>query len=146
MPDLSSAYQIPRYAQDLLFLVCGSQVTQIKGVHGDYALDKAAFPIERVELHWAHSDGPILVCWENLESWSDLDWTGQIKVGGFVERLHGRDIGDLEVVIAEVVGGPLPGDHVGLPSLEDMRSGVFARSSDREPLKQDQVYPFIILA
>ncbi len=146
MPDLTSAYQIPRYAQDSLFLVCASQTANAKGVHGEYSLDKTTLPVEHVELHWAHPDGPALACWDNLEDWSELNWTGQIKVGGFIERLHGREISDLEVVIAEVVGGPLPGDHISLPTLRDMRNGVFAYPADREPLKQDQIYPFIILA
>jgi len=49
-------------------------------------------------------------------------------------------------VIAEVVGVSFPVDHVGLPSLDEMRQGIYARPSDTEPLDQNQSYPFIILA
>ena len=62
------------------------------------------------------------------------------------ERLHARELGGLELVIVEVVGGPFSVDHVGLPSLNDMHNGIFARPADTEPFKKDQAYPFIILA
>ncbi|HLY28478.1 MAG TPA: hypothetical protein VKQ72_19175, partial [Aggregatilineales bacterium] len=85
MPELCSQYDIPRYAQELLFLVCRSQVAQLHGSHGTYSLDKLD---DLVELHFGRADGPTLALWQDFDDPTALAWDGQIKVGGFVERLH----------------------------------------------------------
>ncbi len=99
-----------------------------------------------MRITWGAADGPTLAFWDNTADWLNLRWDGRVKVGGFVERLHAREGGGRELVIAEVVGGPFAADHVGLPSLDDMRNGIFARPSEVEPLDGDQAYPFVILA
>lgn len=140
---LTSKYRIPPYAQEMLYVVTDDQFTQVQGPQGN--LD--GFSINGLaRLNWATPKGPTLMFWDNVPSATDLRWDGHIKIGGFVERLHALEIGGLEVVIAEVVGGPVALDNNGLPSLDDMRQGIFARPSDIEPLDKDRVYPFITLA
>jgi hypothetical protein len=143
--QLTDKYCIPAYAQDMLCLVPdGGEVRRVRGQHG--TLDVAPTFSGPLRLAWESAAGPILAVWDRLPDNLRLDWDGRVKVGGFVERLHAREIGGQDVVIAEVVGGPLPADHVGLPSLDDMRRGVYARTADVEPLYSDQVYPFVVLA
>lgn len=145
--QLTGQYRIPAYAQAMLCLVPeGGKGSQVQGQRGSFTLDTSPPSTGPLRLVWGSAAGPILAVWDRLPDDLRLDWDGRVKVGGFVERLHAREVGGLEVVIAEVVGGPLPADHVGLPSLGDMRHGLYARTSDDEPLYKDQVYPFVILA
>jgi hypothetical protein len=140
---LTSKYRIPPYAQEMLYLVTSDRFTPVQGPQGN--LD--TFSVNGLaRLNWGTPKGPTLVFWDSVASSSDLHWDGHVKIGGFIERLHALEVGGLEVVIAEVVGGPVALDNGGLPSLDDMRQGVFARPSDIEPLDKDRVYPFIILA
>lgn len=141
--QLTDEFRIPVYAQDMLFIVTEDGSAQAQGKQGKYALDGA--PQGTVRLTWGASDGPALAYWRENEL-PAARWDGRVKIGGFVERLHARELGGLEVVIIEVVGGLLPATHVGLPSLNDMRNGIFARPSDSEPFGSDQSYPFVILA
>ncbi len=142
--QLSSDFRIPSYAQDMLYLVSAGTATQVEGGHGHFSLEAAPeFPLRLV---WGGPNGPIVAVWQSIPDPTKLDWDGRVRIGGFIERLHARELGGLEIVIAEVVGGSFPVDHVGLPSLDEMRRGIYARPSDKEPLDQDQSYPFIILA
>jgi hypothetical protein len=141
--QLSDDYTIPAYAQDMLYVVSGDNTAQSRGKYGKFTLDQA--PDRSLGLTWG-AGGPTLVVWTRAPESSTLRWDGRVKVGGFIERFHGLEIGGLEVVVAEVVGGPFPIDHVGLPSLDDVQHGIFARPSDVEPLGRDQAYPFVILA
>jgi hypothetical protein len=141
--QLSEDFAVPPYARDMLYVVAGAKSAQTRGKHGTFTLGEA--PAGPVRLTWGVG-GPTLVVWESAPGDLRLHWDGRVKVGGFVERFHGREVGGLEIVIAEVVGGPLAADHVDLPSLDDMRGGVFSRPSDTEPQGRDQAYPFIIQA
>ncbi len=141
--QLSDDFRIPAYAQDMLFIVSGANTVQARGKNGTFPLD---VPSDGpLHLTWG-AGGPILAVWSAVPERLHFDWDGRVKVGGFIERLHAREVGGLELVVAEVVGGPLAVDHVGLPSLGDMRNGIFSRPSDAEPLGRDQAYPFIALA
>ena len=141
--QFSDDFAIPAYAQDMLYVVSGDEQAPTRGKYGKSKLDQA--PDGPVSIRWG-IDGPMLAVWNVAPEGLNLRWDGRIKVGGFIERFHGLEVGGLEVVIAEVVGGPFPIDHVGLPSLDDMRHGIFARPSDAEPLGRDQSYPFVVLA
>jgi hypothetical protein len=141
--QLTDSFRIPTYAQGLLTIVSENGESQLKGKQGQYHFD--TLPEGVIRLTYGGANGPTLAYWD-IEDWPAARWDGRVKIGGFIERLHAREVGGLEVVIAEVVGGPLPSNHVGLPSLDDMRGGSFARPSDIEPLINDQAYPFIILA
>ncbi len=142
--QLAGDFHIPSYAQDMLYLVSGEAVAQAQGKQGHFSLDET--PEIPLRLVWGGADGPTLAVWQALPEQGSLEWDGRVKVGGFIERLHARELGGLEIVIAEVVGGSFPVDHVGLPSLDEMRQGIYARPSDEEPFDQDEAYPFIILA
>jgi hypothetical protein len=145
--QLTGKYRIPAYAQAMLFLVPeGAQASQVQGERGSFSLDAERTSSAPLRLAWGNAAGPILAVWDLPPGDLHLDWDGRVRVGGFIERLHAREVGGLEIVIADVVGGPLPADHVGLPSLDDMREGVYARTSDAEPLTRGQVYPFVSLA
>src|SRR5689334_14514122 len=96
-------YPLPAYAQDMLYLVTDDQTVQAGGERGDFNLSKSNGD---VRLTWGSANGPILTIWEELGK-GQLDWDGQVTVGGFIERLHAHEIGGLEVVVIEVVGGPL---------------------------------------
>ncbi len=141
--QLSDDFAIPAYAQDMLYVVSGDEQTPTRGKYGKFKLDQT--PNGPVSIRWG-ATGPTLAAWNEAPDGPNLAWDGRVKVGGFIERFHGLEVGGLEVVIAEVVGGPFPIDHVGLPSLDDMHHGIFARPSDAEPLGHDQAYPFVVLA
>ncbi len=142
--QLTSNFRIPSYAQDMLYLVSAGTATPARGKQGHFGMERA--PELPLRLVWGGANGPTLAVWQTIPDQGNLEWDGRVRVGGFVQRLHARELGGLEIVIAEVVGGSFPVDHVGLPSLDEMRRGIFARPSDEEPLDQDQSYPFIILA
>src|SRR5258708_6909657 len=142
--QLTRQFQIPDFAQDMLFVVTSSGSAQTQGEQGHFDFKVPADG--NVRLHWAAANGPILAFWDNVTAWSGLNWDGHVKIGGFIERLHAHELGGLEVVVFELIGGPFASDHVSLPSLDDMRKGIFARPSDTEPLANDQFYPLIVLA
>ena len=142
--QLSTEFRIPVYAQDMLYVVSGDHSVQTTGKQGQFALDTE--PDEMLTLAWGTPDGPTLALWEEVPKSLKLGWDGRVCIGGFIERLHAREVGGLEVVVIEVVGGPFASDYIGLPSLDDMRRGIFARSPDAEPVGDEHVYPFIVLA
>jgi hypothetical protein len=129
--QLTDQFDIPTYAQDMLFLVTSAGAVRAQGGHGRFT-----------------PDGPTLAIWNAVSNGKPLNlgWDGRVTAGGFVERLHAREIGGLDILVAEVFGGAFPADYIGLPSLDDMRRGVFGRPADAEPAVRSQTYPFIILA
>ncbi len=143
--QLAGSWRIPAYAQDMLYVVSGESRAQTQGPLGQFTLDGELSDTLRVSWAWWRV-GPILTHWALPLEADPLNWDGRVKVGGFVERLHAREIGDMEIIIAEIVGGSFPANYGGLPSLEDMRGGVFARPADIEPLGMGLTYPFILNA
>src|SRR5258708_14824951 len=135
--QLTQQFQIPPYAQEMLYVVTSDGAAQARGKQGQFTLDVP--PTDIVRITWGAADGPTLAFWDNAAEWLNLRWDGRVKVGGFVERLHAREVGGRELVIAEVVGRPFAADHLGLPSLDDMRNGVFARPAEIAPLDDDQI-------
>jgi hypothetical protein len=142
--QLTADLRLPAYARDMLYVVTENASAQTRGKNGLFSLDVA--PDGSLRLAWGAPNGPMLAIWEAIPQSLKLDWDGRVRIGGFIERLHALEVGGLEVIVIEVVGGPFAADYVGLPSLDDMRRGVFARPPDVEPLGKDQVYPFIVLA
>jgi hypothetical protein len=141
--QLTKTFTIPGYAQDMLYLVTDNGSAPTQGKYGKFSLN--APPTGSIRLTWGTASGPILVCWENVDE-LQLQWDGHINVGGFIERLHAHEVGGLELIIVEVIGGAFPVGHRGLASLEDMRAGIFARPADTEPIGSGQAYPFVVLA
>jgi hypothetical protein len=144
--QLTDQFEIPTYAQDMLFLVTSAGAVRAQGAHGRFTLD--LLYDEPLHLTWGANDGPTLAIWNAVSNGKPLNlgWDGRVTAGGFVERLHAREIGGLDILVAEVFGGAFPVDYIGLPSLDDMRRGVFGRPADAEPAVRSQTYPFIILA
>src|SRR5260221_8322742 len=133
---LTDKFRLPEYAQAMCYIVTAVGTVQAHGPHGNFTLENELD--SPVSLKWATPDGPTLAHWAQVPSPHQLNWDGRIKVGGFIERLHARELGGLEVVIAEIVGGCFPVDYKGLPSLDDMRNGIFARPAESEPLAKDK--------
>src|SRR5262245_33703371 len=112
---LTDKYRLPEYAQDMCFIVTEAGAMQTQNANGDFNLEQE--PVSPVRLTWGSADGPTLAYWTHAPQSLQLGWDGRIKVGGFIERLHARELGGLEFVVAEVVGGCFPSGYVGLPSL-----------------------------
>jgi hypothetical protein len=144
--QLTDQFEIPDYAQDMLFLVTSAGAVRAQGDHGRFTLEQLYE--EPLHLAWGAPEGPTLAIWNAVSNGKPLNlgWDGRVTAGGFVERLHAREVGGLDILVAEVFGGAFPADYIGLPSLEDMRRGVFGRPAGSEPAVRSQTYPFIILA
>src|SRR5260221_12171321 len=78
--QLTRQFQIPDFAQDMLFVVTDSGSAQTQGEQGYFDLKVPADG--NVRLHWAAANGPILASWDNVTAWSGLNWDGHVKIGG----------------------------------------------------------------
>ncbi|MBI5958884.1 MAG: hypothetical protein HY866_09130 [Chloroflexi bacterium] len=134
-------WQIPVYAQEMLWVQSGDHTAQVSGARGAFSLEK---PGETLSLLWGTADGPPLVAWSSP---SVISWQGEAAVAGFVERLHALQIRGLEVVVAEIEGDALPPGYSRLPSLDQMRNSVFSRHETAESTFQRQfTYTLITMA
>lgn len=91
-------------------------------------------------IRWVSAQGPILCYWEGERT----PWDGRIRIGGFVERIHGLDLAGVELVVVEIVGGAFPPSYRALATLDEMREGYFGRAEDYEPLGEHMAYPFVM--
>src|SRR5215510_5794202 len=87
---LTEKFRLPEYAQDMCYVVVESGTAQTRGVYGDFTLEQE--PHGAVRLTWGAADGPTLAYWEQIPPNLQLGWDGRIKVGGFIERLHAREL------------------------------------------------------
>ncbi len=113
-------YRLPEHARDMIHVVTTDA---------------------QIQIRWGTPDGIVLAYWPVHEA---QHWNGHVKIGGHVERLHARELGDVVFLIAEVVGGVLPIGYQAFPSLEDMQGGVFAFDQDAEPFAAQFSYPLIM--
>ena len=99
MRQLSPNWQIPSYAQDMLFAHADSQSAQVQGAHGEVDLS----PSETLTLTWGQHGGAL------TQLSSEMDWTGEVRVGGFVMAVHLTEFEglDLPIAILTVEGHPL---------------------------------------
>jgi hypothetical protein len=136
-------WQIPPYAQDMLWLHCGEHVAQASGPRGAFAFDSAG---HEIVLAWGVSEGPLLARWPLPRDGDPLilNWPGTVGVGGFVERLHVFETRGLEVMVAEIEGDVLPPGYRRLPTLADMKTGLFRRGDEVEA--RPFLYTFLALA
>lgn len=127
-----SPWQIPRYARDMLWVQQGEQAVQVQGERGVFTLPAPADPRESIAVVWGAPGGPQLAMWSFPETSAPLvlGWEGEARIGGFVERIHVRESRDLELVIAEIDGGPLVPDYRTLPGLDEMRGEPFRRGPE----------------
>jgi hypothetical protein len=139
-------WPIPLYAQGMLWVRCGEQAVQASGPHGAFTLETVQ---DDMVLAWGVTEGPLLARWTIAEPGDPiiLNWAGSVGVGGFVDRLHILDTRGLEIVVAEIEGNLLPADYHRLPTLADMRRGLFRRSDEPAlPNSDPAVYTFLALA
>lgn len=139
-------WQIPAYAQSMLWLRCGEQAVQASGPLGEFSLAASG---DDLLLAWGVADGPLVGAWP-LPAESTplvLGWQGTVAIGGFIERLHTLEARDLDLVIAEIEGDLLPPGYARLPSLDQVRSAPFRRTREGEPAAVRQsTYTVIALA
>jgi hypothetical protein len=141
-----SKWQIPAYAQEMLWVQSGDQAAQVSGARGAFILED---PEETLTLIWGMAGGPPFFAWSVTENLSPLvlGWQGEAAVAGFVERLHALQVRGLEVVVAEIEGNVLPPGYSRLPTLQQMRNAVFSRQEIPESTFQRQfTYTLITMA
>ncbi len=140
-------WRIPLYARDMLWVTLGGWAAQAEGEQGRFVMD--SLPEDGLlTLCWGRPDGPPLARWslDELSGLEAVGWGGEVAIGGFVERLHTLTVRGLDLMIAEVEGGPLPASYTQLPDLDTMRETVFRRDDDA-PLDDDRhMYPVIVQA
>jgi hypothetical protein len=144
-----SAWRIPAYAQDMLWMQQGAHAARTSGTRGAFSLDVPGDGTEAMFLVWGTADGPPLTVWHRPDTGAPftVGWQGAVSVGGFIERLHVVEARGLELVIAEVEGGLLPPSYRRLPTLVQMQTAPFTRQgSDDPPLMRDFAYTFLAAA
>lgn len=102
--QLCSHWQIPEYAQKLIWVDSEQETTVTEGPAGLFTLTAPA-PV--ITLRWGSPDGAPLtqLNWQP----DSLEWNGDIRIGGAVEAIHIREIPGLPdaVMIVTIEGVPL---------------------------------------
>ncbi len=144
-----SDWRIPAYAQTMLWLGGNDASTRLEGGRGAFDLDVPDNGVGFLDLTWGVAGGPLLARWPVTlsDDTVTLGWRGMLAVGGFVERLHAFETRGLELVVAELEGALLPSNYPRLPTLEQMRRGVFVRDDSGDSADMpEHSYPLIALA
>ncbi len=144
-----AAWAIPGYAQAMLWLKGDAEPVRIDGERGAFALDVPDDGEGAIDLTWGVAEGTLLARWPValVDSPVTLDWRGMVALGGFVERIHAFEARGLELVVAEIVGALLPLNYPRLPSLDQMRRGIFQRSDMDDAADMPEfIYPVITMA
>lgn len=134
--QLTSGWQIPAYARQLLWLTAENGSAKTAGEHGLFTLPAAA-PV--LTLRWGAADGAAL---SQLKWQPDtLAWDGTVRLGGYVEALHLTELPGIEapVAIATVDGQPLRPHITPYPSAKQRqqplaRPDFFAGIDDSDDL------------
>lgn len=140
----ASAWRIPAYARDMLWIAAGGEAAPVTGPHGSYRVERGAADAPLL-LTWGTADGPPLAVWPPSDtSPAPPDWDGTVRLAGFVERLHVLEAHGLELVVAEVQGALLPAGYPRLPTLDEMRAAPFARDPAQDhPAAREATYPLL---
>lgn len=136
---------IPAYARDMLWISDGMRQVPARGERGAFDLPAGATAAPILRLEWGAPGGPPLAQWA-IAAEADgltLDWAGMVAIGGFVERLHVREVRGLALLIAEVNGRMLPEGIAGLPTLEDFRRGAELPGPEDHPELPEYRYPVL---
>lgn len=144
-----SPWRVPVYAQTMLWLKENDAATRLEGARGAFELDVADDGVGFLDLVWGVVDGPLLARWPVTlaDDPVTLGWRGMVAVGGFVERLHAFEARGLELVVAELEGALLPPNYPRLPTLEQMRRGVFVREDSGDSADvPEHTYTLVALA
>jgi hypothetical protein len=144
-----SGWQVPAYAQDMLWVQVGHHAGRASGLRGAFDLDVTGDADGPIRLLWGTAEGPPLANWHfsGADTPFVAGWQGTVAVGGFVERLHALERRGLEVVVVEVEGTTLPLDYARLPTLDQMQRAPFRRRNERESgSAREFTYTFLALA
>lgn len=145
----SAVWTIPAYAQKMLWLTGADAPVQTSGPQGTFELTVSDVGDGVIDLAWGVAHGPLLARWPVTLADAPItfEWRGTVGIGGFIERLHAFETRSLELVVAEIVGALLPPRYPRLPTLEQMRRGVFQRDDiSQSPDVPEFTYPVIALA
>ncbi len=113
MRQLSPNWQIPSYAQAMLFAHVDSHSAQLQGEQGDVDLPET----ETLTLTWGQQGGAL------TQLSGELDWSGEVRVGGFVMSVHLAEFEglDLPIALLTVEGHPLKPTTSPYPTAEQRR-------------------------
>ena len=95
--QLTTEWQIPAYARNLLWLDTEAGSARCEGAQGLFEL---AAPSSELTLRWGGADGAPLIQFR----WQpdDLGWAGEVRVGGMVEAIHLTEIPALDDLLAVI--------------------------------------------
>jgi hypothetical protein len=114
--QLTSRWNIPAYARDMLWLSSDSDVVRVEGAKGLFALSA---PAEILTLRWGGMEGAALaqLRWQV----DTLDWDGSARIGGYIDAMHITQIAALPapIVVLHVGGQPLKPGIAPYPTLAD---------------------------
>lgn len=121
--QLTTAWQIPEYARDMLWLETDAGIVRAEGVHGLFTLPA---PAEVITVRWGGESGPALaqLRWQV----DTLNWDGAVRVGGFVDAMHLTSLPRMPepIVVLTVGGQPLKPSVTPFPTADQRRSVPYA--------------------
>lgn len=113
--QLSGTWQIPAYAQPHLWLDTESGAARAEGAQGLFEL---VAPARVLTIRWGSAEGAPLtqVRWQP----DDLDWQGDVRLGGMVEAIHITELENTGATIAVIFfsGQPLLSDATPYPAAD----------------------------
>ncbi len=122
--QLTQDWALPAYVQSQLWLDTLTETIQTEGEHG---LFKLSTPAQQITLRWSKPNGPALVTlpWQA----DNLDWNGQVVIGGYVDAIHITEFeeADLVVQIVSLGGQPILGTTKPCPGPRDRTTFAYKR-------------------
>jgi hypothetical protein len=120
--QLTDDWEIPSYAQTMLWLDSETGTSRCEGAHGLFELDA---PASVLTLRWgSHGGAPLTqLKWQP----DNLGWDGTIRLGGMVEMLHLTEIETLGLPLAVVhfSAQPLLPETVPYPDASHRKQNLF---------------------
>ena len=101
--QLTQDWTMPSYVQSQLWLDTLAETIQPVGEHGLFELST---PAQQVTLRWSKPNGPALVTlpWQA----DNLEWDGQVMIGGYVDAIHITEFEETGLVVQVVSLGGQP--------------------------------------
>lgn len=140
MPELHLNLSLPAYAEGVLWLTSPPYFQQ--ALPRQRTIELSTTPTIPLSLRWACADGAPLARWNALPE--TLSWNGKLRVGGHVDAAHFITLGELDLMIIEVLGNLLPLSVKRLPELSDLQAGFYMRDDETIEDEQDYWYAFIL--
>jgi hypothetical protein len=117
--QIADKWNIPNYAQEMLWLSSEFGAVQAEGPQGAFTLPA---PAEVLTIRWGGPDGAPLA---QLRWKADsLDWDGRVRIGGYIDAMFIGEVGDLPepVSVLHVGGQPLRPNTSPFPRHKDRRN------------------------